>query len=215
VFRYKSPLTGKERYMGLGPAPAANTDKIREGLADARERADNARKLLRDGIDPLEARKTERAAAKVEASRSITFKAYAEQYISGKEAGWKNEKHRQQWRNSLRDYVYPHIGSLPIAAVDTDAVLKVLRPIWAVKKETARRVRGRIEMILNAAKPKSCALARTRRYGAAIWIKWGSPVAASQRSNTILPCPMKKCRNSGNRWPVTRATQRECCAGSS
>jgi integrase len=152
VFRYKSPLTGKERYMGLGPAPAANTDKIREGLADARERADNARKLLRDGIDPLEARKTERAAAKVEASRSITFKAYAEQYISGKEAGWKNEKHRQQWRNSLRDYVYPHIGSLPIAAVDTDAVLKVLRPIWAVKKETARRVRGRIEMILNAAK---------------------------------------------------------------
>jgi integrase len=152
VFRYRSPLTGKERYMGLGPAPAANTDKIREGLADARERADNARKLLRDGIDPLEARKTERAAAKVEASRSITFKAYAEQYIAGKEAGWKNEKHRQQWRNSLRDYVYPHIGSLPIAAVDTDAVLKVLRPIWAVKKETARRVRGRIEMILNAAK---------------------------------------------------------------
>jgi len=69
-----------------------------------------------------------------------------------KEAGWKNEKHRQQWRNSLRDYAYPHIGSLPIAAVDTDAVLKVLRPIWAVKKETARRVRGRIEMILNAAK---------------------------------------------------------------
>lgn len=145
IFRFKSPVTGKERFMGLGP--------LRDvGLAEAREKAGTARALLRNSVDPIEHRQSERAAVRVEASRSITFKAYAEQYISGKEAGWKNDKHRQQWRNSLRDYANPHIGHLPVADVNTESVLKVLRPIWTEKKETARRVRGRVEAILNAAK---------------------------------------------------------------
>jgi integrase len=131
--------------MGLGPAHDVT-------LAKARVAAQEARDLLRNHVDPIEARKEQRTAAKVEANRFVTFKAYAEQFINGRESGWKNEKHRQQWRNSLSTYAYPHIGATAIADVDTTAVLAVLRPIWGDRKETARRVRGRIEMILNAAK---------------------------------------------------------------
>jgi len=145
VFRFTSPVTGKERFMGLGPANDVS-------LADARDAAQEARVFLRKGIDPIDERKAVRAAAKVEASRSVTFKAYAEGFIAGREAGWKNKKHRQQWRNSLAEYAYPHIGHLAVADVDTEAVLKVLRTIWTKLPETARRVRGRIEAILNAAK---------------------------------------------------------------
>ena len=145
IFRFTSPVTGRERFMGLGPAGDVP-------LAKAREAAQEARELLRDHIDPIEARRNQRAAAKVETGRSVTFQAYAEQFITGRESGWKNEKHRQQWRNSLRDYAYPHIGHIAVADVDTAALLIALRPIWSTKKETARRVRGRIEMILNAAK---------------------------------------------------------------
>lgn len=145
IFRFKSPATGKERFMGLGP--------LRDvGLAAAREAASAARSQVRSHIDPIEHRISERAKAKAQATGTITFEAYAKQYIAGKEAGWKNEKHRQQWSNSLRDYAYPTIGKIAVPDVDTEAVLKVLRPIWATKKETARRVRGRIEAILNAAK---------------------------------------------------------------
>jgi integrase len=145
VFRFTSPVTAKERYAGLGSASDVT-------LAQARDAAQEARALIRDGVDPIEHRNTQRTTARVEASRSVTFKDYAERFISGREAGWKNDKHRQQWRNSLRDYAHPHIGHLAVSDVDTDAVLKVLRPIWTNKPETARRVRGRIEAILNAAK---------------------------------------------------------------
>jgi integrase len=145
IMRFKSPTTGKERYMGLGPFGDVT-------LAMAREAAGKARALIRDGQDPIEERNAKRSEAKVEASRAITFEDYAKRFISGKRDGWKNPKHKQQWSNTLRDYAYPYIGHLPIADVDTAAVLNVLRPIWTTKKETARRVRGRIEAILNAAK---------------------------------------------------------------
>lgn len=131
--------------MGLGPARDVS-------LAEARDAAGKARALVRDGVDPIDARKEQRAAAKVEAARAVTFRKFADGYIDGKEAGWKNDKHRQQWRNSLRDHAYPTIGALAVADVDTEAVLRVLRPIWTTIPETARRVRGRIEMILSAAK---------------------------------------------------------------
>jgi hypothetical protein len=135
----------QERFMGLGP--------LRDvGLAEARELAGAARALIRNNIDPIEHRKEKRKAARVEALPTLTFEAYAKRYIAGKEAGWKNDKHRQQWSNSLRDYAYPHIGHLRLCDVDTEAVRKVLDPIWNEKKETARRVRGRIEAILNGAK---------------------------------------------------------------
>jgi integrase len=147
VFRYTSPVTGKGRQMGIAPAGDMT-------LAAARDAAGEARSLIRKGIDPIDAKHEKRTAARVDASRGITFEAFAEQVISGKEAGWQNAKHRQQWRNTLRDYAFPHIGHLPIADVDTEAVLRVLRPIWTVKPETARRVRARIEAILSAAKVK-------------------------------------------------------------
>jgi hypothetical protein len=145
VFRFKSPVTGKERFMGLGPMRDV-------GLAEAREAASAARALVRNNVDPIEHRISERAKAKAAATGTLTFEAYVKQYIAGKEVGWKNEKHRQQWSNSLRDYAHPIIGQFAIPDIDTESVLKVLRPIWNVKKETARRVRGRIEAILNAAK---------------------------------------------------------------
>lgn len=145
IFRFTSPLTGKERFMGLGSARDVT-------LAQARDAALAARGLIREGKDPIEQRKSQRQEMRIEAAKAITFKAYAERYITGKEGGWKNSKHRQQWRNSLRDYAYPTIGNQPVGEVDTEAVLSVLRPIWTEKKETARRVRGRIEAILNGAK---------------------------------------------------------------
>jgi integrase len=145
VFRFTSPVTGKERFMGLGPARDVT-------LAQARDAAQEARALVRERKDPIEHRKEQRTAAKVEASKAVTFKQYAEGFITGREAGWKNPRHRQIWRTSLRDYAYPYIGHMAVADVDTAAVLQVLRPIWGTKTETASRVRGRIEAILSAAK---------------------------------------------------------------
>jgi hypothetical protein len=102
VFRYTSPTTGKERYAGFGSAGEIS-------LAEARDARDEARKLIRAGQDPIDARNTKRTEAKAEKSRSVTFKVYADGFIIGREGGWKNDKHRQQWRNSLRDY--PRYGS--------------------------------------------------------------------------------------------------------
>ena len=147
VFRFKSPLTGKERYMGLGPASDVS-------LAQARDAAQAARQLVRDGKDPIEHRNEQKAAAKVEAAKSIIFQAFAEQFVSTHKPGWKNPKHAQQWENTLKTYVYPVIGTVPVSGVGTDEVVKVLNPIWLAKRETAARIRGRIEQILNAATAK-------------------------------------------------------------
>lgn len=148
IFRYTSPTTKRERYMGFGSASEVT-------LAEARDLADEARRLVRQGIDPIEQRNAGRVAAKIEATRSITFKEYAEQFIGAREGTWRNAIHRQQWRNSLRDHAYPHIGATSLPDIDTAAVLSVLRPIWSTVPETARRVRGRIEVILSAAKAES------------------------------------------------------------
>lgn len=145
ILRFTSPVTGRERFMGLGPARDVS-------LSAARDLASDARATIRKGVDPIAMKRETRDAARVAVRREVTFKAYAESYIDGKEAGWKNDKHRQQWRNSLRDHAYPTIGHLAVADIDTEAVLNVLRPIWLTVPETARRVRGRIEMILSAAK---------------------------------------------------------------
>jgi integrase len=145
ILRFVSPLTGKQRELGLGP--------LRDvALAAARIAAGEARSVVRQGVDPIEQRRVARETVRQTERREITFKAYAEGYIAAREAGWKNPKHRQQWHNSLRDHAYPTIGRLAVGAVDTESVLDVLRPIWSSVPETARRVRGRIEMILNAAK---------------------------------------------------------------
>jgi integrase len=144
LFRFTSPVTGKERFMGLGPLRDVS-------LAQARDAAEAARKLIREHKDPIDERKAKRTAAKIEEQRSVTFKTFAEQYVTAKEAGWKHPRHRQIWRNSLRDYVFLVIGDLPVADVTVGNVVELLRPIWLAKRETAARVRGRVEMIMSAA----------------------------------------------------------------
>jgi integrase len=145
VLRYM--LHRKPRWMGLGPLSLY-------GLADARMRALDARRKRHDGIDPIEARRAERIRQRLEAAKAITFKQCAESYIASQRAGWRNVKHKYQWNQTLEQFVYPQIGSLPVQAVNTTLVLKVLEPIWTTKPETASRVRQRIENILDSAKAR-------------------------------------------------------------
>jgi integrase len=140
VLRYS--LNGKTREMGLGGLADVS-------LADAREKATEARRLRGAGIDPIVERDRKAAAARLEAAKAISFKEAAETYIADHGAGWKNDKHAVQWPQSLKAYAYPVIGKLPVATVDVALVVKVLRPIWTKKPETASRLRGRIESILD------------------------------------------------------------------
>jgi integrase len=142
VFRYQ--LSGKRRDMGLGPYPEI-------GLAEAREKAMAHRKQRHDGVDPLDTRHAARQAERVREARGRTFREVAEEYVTRKEAAWRNEKHRRQWRQTLGSYTYPVLGDLPVSAIDTGLVMQVLTPIWSTKTETAKRVRGRIEAVLDAA----------------------------------------------------------------
>jgi integrase len=142
---YRFSLHGKAREMGLGSLSAVS-------LADARVKAAECRSLRQEGIDPIEARKARQAQAALDAAKAITFKEAAERYIAARRAGWNNVKHAAQWGSTLATYVYPVIGALSVQAIDTPLVCKVLEPIWNVKPETANRVRGRIEAILDWAK---------------------------------------------------------------
>lgn len=134
---------GKRREMGLGAASAVT-------LSVARTLASAARGHLAAGLDPVTARDNERTVAK---PKSSTFGTYAEAYIASVEGGWRNEKHRQQWRSSLKTHAAT-LSDLDLNAISTDHILTVLQPIWSDKPETASRVRGRIERILNAAKAR-------------------------------------------------------------
>jgi integrase len=131
--------------IGLGPYPEV-------GLSDAREAAREHRKKVREGIDPRQERKQARAALRIERAKSKTFKDCAEAYIEAHKAGWKNAKHAKQWGATLEAYAYPIFGSLPVASIDTGLVRDALTPIWATKTETASRLRGRIECVLDWAK---------------------------------------------------------------
>jgi integrase len=146
---FRFTLKGKPREMGFGGLTKVS-------LADARKKATDARLLLSDGHDPLTHRQqeeTRRAVAeKLAAARSMSFDRCAEAYVNAHEASWRNDKHRQQWRNTLATYVSPVFGSVPVQDVDIDLVMKVIEPLWGLKTETARRVRGRIEVILDWAK---------------------------------------------------------------
>jgi integrase len=140
IFRYT--MNKKQREMGLGSFLVI-------GLADARERAKACRLLVLDGVDPLgerAARKQQLAAAK---AKLITFDQCAKRYVAAHRAGWKNSKHVSQWENTLEAYASPVIGSLSVDQVDTALVMRVLLPIWDTKTETAKRLRGRIESVLD------------------------------------------------------------------
>ncbi len=146
IFRYVR--NGRMREMGLGPAAG----RAPVTLTDARKRARALYDAVRDGRDPLAERKAARAALTAEAAKAITFGECAKAYISAHSAAWKNAKHLQQWENTLASYAEAIIGSLAVQAVDTGLVLKVLEPIWKEKPETAGRLRGRLEVVLDWAR---------------------------------------------------------------
>lgn len=140
VFRYR--VSGRLREHGLG---ALHTVSLRL----ARGKALELRRARLNGIDPLDQRKADAEARRLEAARSLTFEQAAEQYIAANRAGWRGQASEHQWRQSLADYVFPVIGSLPVQTIDTALVMKVLEPIWSSKTETASRVRSRIEIVLD------------------------------------------------------------------
>ena len=139
LFRYM--VAGKPFGMGLGPTHTVS-------LAEARQKALDARKLLIDGINPLAAKKQSKIAAALADAKMMTFDQCATAYIMAHKAGWKNAKHGDQWTNTLKTYASPVFGHLPVAEIDTGLVVKCLAPIWDSKTETASRVRGRIESVL-------------------------------------------------------------------
>ena len=139
LFRYM--VSGKSFGMGLGPTHTVS-------LAEARQKALDARKLLLDGINPLAAKKQKQIAAALADAKMMTFDQCAEAYILAHRAGWKNAKHGDQWTNTLNTYASPVFGHLPVADIDTSLVVKCLAPIWESKTETASRLRGRIESVL-------------------------------------------------------------------
>lgn len=132
LFRWK----GKLREMGLGTPRDVP-------LARAREAATRARELAASGKDPLEAKQAEREAK--------TFGTLADEFIEAMREQWRNDKHVAQWQMTLKDYAAP-LRQLPVDAIGTDDVVRVLKPIWSKKPETASRLRGRIERVLDAGK---------------------------------------------------------------
>src|SRR5262245_20738523 len=138
-------LNGRTRWMGMGPLHTV-------GLTEARSRAAGFRLQRHDGVDPIDARRAERLEGRLNAAKAVTFKECAARYIRAHRAGWRNGKHAAQWEATLATYAEPVMGGLSVQAIDTALVLKVLEPIWRTKPETAGRVRGRIESILDWAK---------------------------------------------------------------
>jgi integrase-like protein/Arm domain-containing DNA-binding protein len=140
VFRFKKD--GRLREMGLGAAHTIS-------LAEAREHATECRKQRLRDIDPIEARHANKAANKLAAAKSMTFRQCAETYIAAHKSTWVNAKHAAQWPSSLTAYAYPIFGDLPVQSIDVALVTKALEPIWRDKTETASRLGGRIEAVLS------------------------------------------------------------------
>lgn len=130
------------RDIGLGGFPAVT-------LAQARDKAREARAQIESGIDPVEARKATKAALAAAQRRGMTFDAAAKTYLETKLEGFRNAKHRQQWGNTLSTYAVPQLGNMLVQDIDTQDILRVLQPIWSDKTETATRVRQRIEAVLS------------------------------------------------------------------
>jgi integrase len=177
IYRYRDRATGKLRDMGLGAVGQV-------GLATARHTAEDARRIVAAGGDPIRDRRLEQAEQKAESIalheyEHKTFDWCAEQYIKGKvEPESRNVKHVQQWRNTMRNYASPVIGSLPVDQVDDHHILAILEPIWHTKTETAQRVMQRLTKILNWAK------VRKLRSG-------DNPALWAGHLETMLPSPAK------------------------
>jgi integrase len=167
LFRYDD-LNGRDRWMGLGGLDIVT-------LAQARELALEKRKLRRQGVDPIAARKALQASRK---AATVTFRQEAETYIEAHRAGWRGGASEEQWRQSLEAYVYPSLGDMPVGEVGVSDVLGVLKAIWSTKAVTAGRVRLRIERVLDAAK------ARGLRSG-------DNPAAWRNHLDHLLPAPRR------------------------
>ena len=146
IYRYM--INGRAREMGLGPRALI-------GLAEARAKALDARRKRHEGIDPIEARRDQRSKARLDAAKAITFSECAEAYIKAHRAGWRNDKHAAQWEATLATYAEPVIGPLPVQSIDTGLVMNVIEPLWTTRSETASRLRGRIEAVLDWAAARS------------------------------------------------------------
>lgn len=203
IFRFM--LNGRARSMGLGSLHTLT-------LAEARNKATECRKLCLDGIDPIEARQRVRSAAQLDAAKAMTFDACAETYIEAHKKGWRNEKHIDQWRNTLATYASPVFGALPVQAVDTGLVMRVIEPIWGDKTETATRVRGRIESVLDWAAtrgyrqgenparwrghlqnllPKRSKVQRVEHHAALPFVQIGEFVASLRQQNGTSPLALE------------------------
>lgn len=132
----------RRRRMGLGSYPLV-------GLAAAREAARTALGVRNAGTDPVRARAEAREAARLADAERLEFQEAADAFIREHESGWRNAKHAQQWRSTLATYVFPKFGKVAVSQVDQAHVLGAIGPIWKTKTETATRVRGRIEQVLD------------------------------------------------------------------
>jgi integrase len=139
---YRFSINARERQMGLGSLQMVS-------IADARLRASEARKLVQEGKNPIDERHAARAAQELANAQSMTFDQSCDAFIASHRAGWRNPKHVQQWTNTLKTYASPTFGKVLVRAIDTALVTKALEPIWTTIPETAGRVRGRIEAVLD------------------------------------------------------------------
>lgn len=138
---------GRRREIGLGAYPSVS-------LREAHEKAQRTRDEIQSGVDPVLARKEAASILRASQVLEITFEDAAKRFIKAKAPEWKNAKHGDQWRNTLAEYAYPKIGALMVRHVARAHVMEVLEPIWTTKTETASRLRGRLEAILDWAKVK-------------------------------------------------------------
>jgi integrase len=132
----------KRRAVGLGPYPEVS-------LAHARDKAAQAKAKIAEGIDPIEERKAVRAALIAAQKRGLTFATAVDRYLDAKLSEFRNDKHRKQWRSTLDCYASPHLGSMLVDNIELPDILRTMEPIWHEKTETASRLRGRIEAVLN------------------------------------------------------------------
>lgn len=172
---------GSRKEMGLGPISVVS-------LAEAREERLAARKMVRANKNPIVERKRVRTL-----EGAPTFGTFAERWIDDNETGWRNDKHRQQWRNTLKTYGVT-IWDLALSTVTTDHVVSLLKPIWETKPETASRLRGRIERVLDAARVQGL------REGE-------NPARWKGHLDAVLPRPRKLSRGHHKALPYKDAPQ--------
>ncbi len=175
----RATIGGKRRDMGLGGFPDVP-------LAQAREKAREARTKIGQGLDPILERERALSALRADQAKSMTFEAACIALIDAKSDEWRNAKHRAQWTASLETYAYPTIGKLQVGDIGQAQVLNVLQPIWREKTETANRLRGRIEQVLD--------WARVRGYR-----EGENPARWRGHLDKLLPAPTKIARVTHHR----------------